>query len=634
MFLTAFYLIRFIHLNGDFLVMNKVLVVLFSSLFFSSLALANSQCQLLLSSAEGEHISSVMTRAGLLDEVIKGDLEFAQSYLKKLKDESSLLEERSRRTHELDRLIKENRKLRAAKGGYSKVLDARRAMKVIRLRNALRGGDSARVFDIVEDVMLKTEQISVELGLLQRQRVQLLTLRKSLNGFSNFIARTNMDNKISEIQRSIKTKIKIYHTNYTLYRAFRATFEWQIENGSDLEKESAEYIFSKVGLANSLELGDVSLLGLEENSRPSIDFMRAEYMAADFGDGTPRFLSGGVLKLKLENENLELRKLKFVKLRRVGLFNTVNLLAQRIRLSFGKSGSYIAKFFDFFVRDLQNQEALTSHFAELESIRLVRDSREFDRFLTVMTNYKESGVLRSYDFDFLTSFARASEYEALWQRMIYTLVLKPFRATSLVDKLDSLRSRIERRKLKLDLVKSQLETVEESNFATLRSQEAAHIKKIEELEGEISVVLKEIDIKFNSFLGLDINEASVVGRYPEIVEYRHYFDLMVKAKERAKTLGSLSVEFSPGSGGRLTAYAAVNIIVLRQLLIWTGGMDVLDAQSLYWFSTEIISLEDFISLLTLENAASAIKYGTDAVKDTTHDLVEKVKVGFDITGSK
>lgn len=523
----------------------------------------------------------------------KGDLAFADEQLKIIKDENVQLEELAETVDLHLKVLAKNQKLRNAKGGFSRILEARRTMEIAKLHAALRDGPRAigRVWGVVRQTMIRTEFNAVMLNVKQRRLVQLNTRLEEVK-FYHIFDRHRTKEDIYWLEKEIETSIKKLHKDYTLYRAFRATFETQMTHGrNELERNFAAKAFSETGLQNSSLLIKLpESLDFQEGERPSVDFIRAEYAAADFADGTHRYLRGRGLYYKLKLENRELLKLKYWSwVEHAGVHKIVDALAQSVRKhSNNKIMTAFASALDWIVKDLQNREAIKSHLAELESINTVHPSRQLRRFQIVRSNFMNSSVFfRSKEFDFLTSFARAQEYQRLWKRIHFTLALRNVNASGLVDKLIAKERVLDVKNAELDLIQSEINSKGDNLNVddSLLKQEAKLITSKANAEKALTAIQTSIREKIAEFLKLEGDTVAQVG-LPQLHKDLSLYKDMVKANERATAMGPLSYEFSPGTGARFTAWTVAAIVGGRWLLIETGGIKYVD-QALGVFGLKI-----------------------------------------------
>ncbi len=261
-----------------------------------------------------------------------------------------------------------------------------------------------------------------------------------------------------------------------------------------------------------------------------------------------------------------------------GAHKVIDTIAQAVRRnSSNKPALLAARALDWIVKDLQNQEALTGHLSELESIKSVHPSRQVNRFQVVRSNFKNAGVFRSKEFDFLTSFARAQEYRKLWKRVHFTLALRNVDSVHLIDKLIAQERKLAVKNTELDLIQSEINSRGEALAVNkdLLAQEGRLITAKAALEKKIAEITTEISKKVAEFLKLETDLSNKHAR-PTLQQDLALYKDMVKANERATTMGPLSYEFSPGTGARFTAFSVVVIVAGRQILVETGAVKYLD----------------------------------------------------------
>jgi len=476
------------------------------------------------------------------------------------------------------KVLETNEKLRRKRGGFARVLTAQRTAKITRLKSALRDGNKERVWSAVDQVMMKTEMDAVWLSHYQ----------KKVSATQKLIAETTkpLDKKHLEFELGIlKEQVEIHmvqlHENYALYRAFRETFENQIANGrSETEKAFAVEIFALTGIDNpALQIELPKSVDIEPGQRPSIDFIRNEYHALDFEDGSPRHLSGLSLYYKIKLENSALRWMAFTSLFKFTVAHKIiDFLSERLRAATEKYyQSYVLKALDWITKDLQNQEAMEKHLAEIDSIASVHASRQYKTFRIAVAHAKAQNGLRSQDFSFLTSFARALEYKSSFKRLYLTTALKNVNALSLVDKVLSLERQLAIHDAALDNVIKEIKGSGDllAVDKTLPENEAQLLKKKAEIEAEISTVEEQIKAKINEFKSME-NDPSNFAVKPDLKGDLLLFAAMEKAMDRAANMGPLSYEFSPGTGLKFTSYSIVTLYAAFLALDKIGALEAFE----------------------------------------------------------
>ncbi len=512
------------------------------------------------------------------DTSLSSDYADAIKILKELGEESEVMTALSDKVEPLLEELALNKKLRAAKGGFSNTLDAKRAAEISKLRSALVSGDMGRVWEVVDETMLRTEYLAV---LIHEQRLQMGWLDNALhagwlkNGLLKYPIRKA---KLWAQRLTLKKNLLKLHENYTLYRAFRTTFENQIENGlSEKERAFATTVFSKTGLSNtalSAKLPESSRL--EGETRPSIDFIRAEYLGLDYIGGAPRALGGKGLYYRLKIENKALKRIRFRSWFKLTVVHkAVDLVAQAVRkYSSTKYTKALAHSLDWIVRDLQNEEALTQHLAEIETINKISPLSQLKRFEVVRANFKNSSLFSDKEFSFLTSFARSLEYRSLWQKLHLTLALRNTGKTHLLDDLQKARRADDLKSAELNLVQ---ETTKDRAWDADQGTtlEEALIRQREQTREKVDKLLAAINAEVSAFLKLNPDDFSV-GTHPGLKSDLKLYQMMAKASERADSMGPLSYEYSPGTNAKLTAYSVLTFAAGRYAIINTPAIDYID----------------------------------------------------------
>lgn len=496
------------------------------------------------------------------------------------------------KTDEHIALLELNEKLRAKKGGFARILDAQIVADVNRLKSALRENDSDRVIGIANSVMLKFERNILELDFKQSK---LAEIRQVLidNAYAPEHTEAQIKMAIKDLESDIKELVDFVHEKFKLYTSFRMTFENLIKNGKTEEaRNNASAAYAQIGIGDPNQEAKIpGYVPLSDGERrPTMAMIMAEYGIVAFPDGTPRYLGGQslALKLKLENEALKNIDRRFWLNPKAAHF-VIDFFAQQVRkMGDNKYNKFLAKVLDMAVRDLQNLSALTTHLAELDKIDSVSVSEQVSSFEKVRSNYMNAGVVRSHSFDFLTSFARAHEYKRLWKHINLKIMLRNVDATTLVDQLITKEKEVGQASAELDVARAELNS--KSNNETISdelvSKNSTLMKQKKTLEAELAVIRAEIDDKAKEFDSNKDNEVFMMAR-PGMKEDVLLLSEMKKADERAADLGPLSYDYSPGTNVRFTRQTIITIAAARFVAVNTPIITGVDAVLLKYFGVTI-----------------------------------------------
>jgi len=498
------------------------------------------------------------------------------------------------------KLLAENEKLRARKGGFARILDAQIIAKVTRLKNALRENDIEAVKAVADPVMLEFERNILELNFKQ---TKLAELKKTLAEGSYDKEKTSektLKSIIQKLESDVEALVYSVQEHFKLYDTFRTTFENQIKFGVNKEtQDKAAAVYAQIGISNPEQQAQIpAYLPLADGQRrPTMDMIMAEFNLAPFENGDPRHLSGQSLTIRLELENAALKAQA-----RKDLFSpktahlALDTIAQLVRKAGDtKYNDYLARIFDVAAKDLQNLTALTSHLSEIDRINSVSISEQVSAFEKVRANYMSSGIIRSQGFDFLTSFHRAHEYKRLGERIGLELKLRNVHATALIDKRISKEKEISVVNSELDLVRAEINLKDHNTVPTdLTNKNGTLLEQKTVLETDLTAIQTEIDAKVKEFEDNKTNETFLNAR-PGMREDVALLAEMQKAEERAAVLGPLSYDYSPGTGARFTRMTIIYLAAARYLIVNSAAMGAIDAFLLENFNFTIPEWEQIWS---------------------------------------
>jgi len=554
--------------------LNVSILFLSSLLSYQSFAMT---CGSLLSSEAVPNLTALEESVKIVESV-ESDYQALKNFLAK--------------TDEHIKLLELNEKLRAKKGGFARILDAKTVANVNRLKSALRENDLERVTGVANSVMLKFERNILELNFKQEKLAEFKGMFAD-NAYAPTYTKAEIKTVIRGLEKDIKPLVDFVHEKFKVYTSFRKVFENQISHGISKEaRDNAALAYSQTGISDAnqeAKIPDYIKLTKDER-RPTMAMIMAEYGLVPFPDGIPRHLGGQSLAIKLKLENAALKDIdrRFWLSPRSAHF-VIDFFAQQMRkVGDNKVNKFIAKVLDMAVKDLQNLSALNTHLAELNKIDSVSISEQVSSFEKVRSNYMNAGVVRSLSFDFLTSFARAHEYKRLWKHINLKLMLRNVDGTALVDQLITKEKEVGQVSAQLDVVRAELnmKSNNESVPTELSAINTELMNKKKAVESEIAAIRAEIDFKAKEFDSNKDSEVFLMAR-PGMREDVALLAEMKKADERAVDLGPLSYDYSPGTDARFTRQTIITIAAARFIVVNTPLIKGVDAVLLKYFGFTI-----------------------------------------------